>query len=143
MQTLPAIRAEVSLCLQVVDLLRYFSWAEPQLKAMKALQHVSDSPSPLCKVTMFHSHFTQSRPNCGLYQKANLKSHYTLICQITMLENLPGYETVLLLNPLWALTGKLRDCTHCKAQSWDFDPYDSDLAASPIVHHCRLKEAMP
>ena len=41
-----AIRAEVSLFLQVVDLLRYFSWAEPQLKAMKALQHVSDSPSP-------------------------------------------------------------------------------------------------
>lgn len=35
------IGAEVSLCLQVVDLLRYFSWAEPQLKAMKALQHVS------------------------------------------------------------------------------------------------------
>ena len=26
----------------VVDLLRYFSWAEPQLKAMKALQHVSN-----------------------------------------------------------------------------------------------------
>lgn len=65
-----AIRAEVSLFLQVVDLLRYFSWAEPQLKAMKALQHVSDSPSPACKVTMFHSpHFTQSRRNCGLYQK--------------------------------------------------------------------------
>lgn len=38
-----AMRAEGSLCLQVVDLLRYFSWAEPQLKAMKALQHVSDS----------------------------------------------------------------------------------------------------
>lgn len=44
-----AIRAEVSLCLQVVDLLRYFSWAEPQLKAMKALQHVSDSPSLYAK----------------------------------------------------------------------------------------------
>jgi len=29
--------------LQVVELLRYFSWAEPQLKAIKALQHVSSS----------------------------------------------------------------------------------------------------
>lgn len=27
--------------MQIVELLRYFSWAEPQLKAMKALQHVS------------------------------------------------------------------------------------------------------
>lgn len=27
--------------MQVVELLRYFSWAEPQLKAIKALQHVS------------------------------------------------------------------------------------------------------
>uniref|UniRef100_A0A2K6K767 Proline and serine rich 1 n=1 Tax=Rhinopithecus bieti TaxID=61621 RepID=A0A2K6K767_RHIBE len=27
---------------KVVDLLRYFSWAEPQLKAMKALQHVTE-----------------------------------------------------------------------------------------------------
>lgn len=42
-QTLSSELNEVTLCLQVVDLLRYFSWAEPQLKAMKALQHVSDS----------------------------------------------------------------------------------------------------
>ena len=35
------------LCFQVVDLLRYFSWAEPQLKAMKALQHVSNLFFPL------------------------------------------------------------------------------------------------
>ncbi|KAG8540521.1 hypothetical protein GDO81_019085 [Engystomops pustulosus] len=28
-------------CEQVVELLRYFSWSVPQLKAVKAMQHVS------------------------------------------------------------------------------------------------------
>lgn len=28
-------------CLQVTEILKYFSWAEPQIKAVKALQHVS------------------------------------------------------------------------------------------------------
>lgn len=42
--------------LQVTEILKYFSWAEPQIKAVKALQHVSVS---CFNVFMAYIYFTK------------------------------------------------------------------------------------
>lgn len=36
-----SVRFNTVLYPQVTEILKYFSWAEPQIKAVKALQHVS------------------------------------------------------------------------------------------------------
>ncbi|XP_004711288.1 proline and serine-rich protein 1 [Echinops telfairi] len=63
---------------QVVDLLRYFSWAEPQLKAMKALQH---------KMVAVHPAEVVNILNCFTFSKDKLVALELLASNIVDAQN--------------------------------------------------------
>ncbi|KAL1777999.1 hypothetical protein HispidOSU_018513 [Sigmodon hispidus] len=74
---------------QVVDLLRYFSWAEPQLKAMKALQH---------KMVAVHSAEVVSILSCFTFSKDKLAALELLASNIVDAQNSRPIEDLFRIN---------------------------------------------
>ncbi|XP_054576338.1 proline and serine-rich protein 1 isoform X2 [Eptesicus fuscus] len=74
---------------QVVELLRYFSWAEPQLKAMKALQHkmVAVHPAEVVKIL-----------NCFTFSKDKLFALELLASNIVDAQNSRPIEDLFRIN---------------------------------------------
>lgn len=83
------IRAKLLLCIQVVDLLRYFSWAEPQLKAMKALQH---------KMVVIHPAEVVSILNCLTFSRDKLVALELLASNIVDAQNSCPIEDLFRIN---------------------------------------------
>ncbi|KAB1267490.1 Proline and serine-rich protein 1 [Camelus dromedarius] len=77
------------LCFQVVDLLRYFSWAEPQLKAMKALQH---------KMVAVHPAEVVNILNCFTFSKDKLVALELLASNIVDAQNSRPIEDLFRVN---------------------------------------------
>ncbi|XP_069859016.1 proline and serine-rich protein 1 [Dipodomys merriami] len=74
---------------QVVDLLRYFSWAEPQLKAMKALQH---------KMVAVHPAEVVNILNCFTFSKDKLVALELLASNIVDAQNSRPIEDLFRIN---------------------------------------------
>uniref|UniRef100_A0A2I2Z7E2 Proline and serine rich 1 n=1 Tax=Gorilla gorilla gorilla TaxID=9595 RepID=A0A2I2Z7E2_GORGO len=74
---------------QVVDLLRYFSWAEPQLKAMKALQHKMVAVQPTEVVNIL---------NCFTFSKDKLVALELLASNIIDAQNSRPIEDLFRVN---------------------------------------------
>uniref|UniRef100_A0A2R9C6U5 Proline and serine rich 1 n=1 Tax=Pan paniscus TaxID=9597 RepID=A0A2R9C6U5_PANPA len=74
---------------QVVDLLRYFSWAEPQLKAMKALQHKMVAVQPTEVVNIL---------NCFTFSKDKLVALELLASNIIDAQNSRPIEDLFRIN---------------------------------------------
>ncbi|EHB17512.1 hypothetical protein GW7_14984 [Heterocephalus glaber] len=74
---------------QVVDLLRYFSWAEPQLKAMKALQH---------KMVAVHPAEVVNILNCFTFSKDKLVALELLASNIVDVQNSRPIEDLFRIN---------------------------------------------
>ncbi|CAO2613168.1 Proline and serine-rich protein 1 [Lemmus lemmus] len=74
---------------QVVDLLRYFSWAEPQLKAMKALQH---------KMVAVHPAEVVSILSCFTFSKDKLAALELLASNIVDAQNSRPIEDLFRIN---------------------------------------------
>ncbi|XP_020040120.2 proline and serine-rich protein 1 isoform X1 [Castor canadensis] len=74
---------------QVVDLLRYFSWAEPQLKAMKALQH---------KMVAVHPTEVVNILNCFTFSKDKLVALELLASNIVDAQNSRPIEDLFRIN---------------------------------------------
>uniref|UniRef100_A0A8C2VKY9 Proline and serine rich 1 n=1 Tax=Chinchilla lanigera TaxID=34839 RepID=A0A8C2VKY9_CHILA len=74
---------------QVVDLLRYFSWAEPQLKAMKALQH---------KMVAVHPAEVVNILNCFTFSKDKLIALELLASNIVDAQNSRPIEDLFRIN---------------------------------------------
>ncbi|OWK00644.1 hypothetical protein Celaphus_00016568, partial [Cervus elaphus hippelaphus] len=74
---------------QVVDLLRYFSWAEPQLKAMKALQH---------KMVAVHPGEVVNILNCFTFSKDKLVALELLASNIVDAQNSRPIEDLFRIN---------------------------------------------
>lgn len=74
---------------QVVDLLRYFSWAEPQLKAMKALQH---------KMVAVHPPEVVNILNCFTFSKDKLVALELLASNIIDAQNSRPIEDLFRIN---------------------------------------------
>ncbi|XP_016016855.2 proline and serine-rich protein 1 isoform X1 [Rousettus aegyptiacus] len=74
---------------QVVDLLRYFSWAEPQLKAMKALQHKMVAVRPAEVVNIL---------NCFTFSKDKLSALELLASNIVDAQNSRPIEDLFRIN---------------------------------------------
>ncbi|XP_026920531.2 proline and serine-rich protein 1 [Acinonyx jubatus] len=74
---------------QVVDLLRYFSWAEPQLKAMKALQH---------KMVAVHPAEVVHILNCFTFSKDKLVALELLASNIVDAQNSRPIEDLFRIN---------------------------------------------
>ncbi|KAM5310793.1 proline and serine-rich protein 1 isoform 2-T2 [Glossophaga mutica] len=74
---------------QVVDLLRYFSWAEPQLKAMKALQH---------KMVAVHPAEVVNILNCFTFSKDKLVALELLASNIVVAQNSHLIEDLFRIN---------------------------------------------
>nr|XP_010980722.2 proline and serine-rich protein 1 [Camelus dromedarius] len=74
---------------QVVDLLRYFSWAEPQLKAMKALQH---------KMVAVHPAEVVNILNCFTFSKDKLVALELLASNIVDAQNSRPIEDLFRVN---------------------------------------------
>ncbi|XP_008591322.1 PREDICTED: proline and serine-rich protein 1 isoform X2 [Galeopterus variegatus] len=74
---------------QVVDLLRYFSWAEPQLKAMKALQH---------KMVAVHPAEVVNILNCFTFSKDKLVALELLASNIVDAQNSRAIEDLFRIN---------------------------------------------
>nr|XP_045011345.1 proline and serine-rich protein 1 [Jaculus jaculus] len=74
---------------QVVELLRYFSWAEPQLKAMKALQH---------KVVAVHPAEVVSVLNCFTFSRDKLAALELLASNIVDAQNSRPIEDLFRIN---------------------------------------------
>uniref|UniRef100_A0A2R8MR77 Proline and serine rich 1 n=1 Tax=Callithrix jacchus TaxID=9483 RepID=A0A2R8MR77_CALJA len=74
---------------KVVDLLRYFSWAEPQLKAMKALQHKMVAVQPTEVVNIL---------NCFTFSKDKLVALELLASNIIDAQNSRPIEDLFRIN---------------------------------------------
>uniref|UniRef100_A0A8C5L292 DUF4476 domain-containing protein n=1 Tax=Jaculus jaculus TaxID=51337 RepID=A0A8C5L292_JACJA len=74
---------------KVVELLRYFSWAEPQLKAMKALQH---------KVVAVHPAEVVSVLNCFTFSRDKLAALELLASNIVDAQNSRPIEDLFRIN---------------------------------------------
>ncbi|XP_069323409.1 proline and serine-rich protein 1 isoform X2 [Eulemur rufifrons] len=74
---------------KVVDLLRYFSWAEPQLKAMKALQH---------KMVAVHPAEVVNILNCFTFSKDKLVALELLASNIVDAQNSRPIEDLFRIN---------------------------------------------
>ncbi|DAA24015.1 proline and serine-rich protein 1 isoform X2 [Bos indicus x Bos taurus] len=74
---------------KVVDLLRYFSWAEPQLKAMKALQH---------KMVAVHPGEVVNILNCFTFSKDKLVALELLASNIVDAQNSRPIEDLFRIN---------------------------------------------
>ncbi|EDL35244.1 RIKEN cDNA 2810046L04, isoform CRA_b [Mus musculus] len=74
---------------KVVDLLRYFSWAEPQLKAMKALQH---------KMVAVHPAEVVSILSCFTFSKDKLAALELLASNIVDAQNSRPIEDLFRIN---------------------------------------------
>ncbi|XP_040847420.1 proline and serine-rich protein 1 isoform X2 [Ochotona curzoniae] len=74
---------------KVVDLLRYFSWAEPQLKAMKALQH---------KMVAVHPPEVVNILNCFTFSKDKLVALELLASNIIDAQNSRPIEDLFRIN---------------------------------------------
>ncbi|KAM7110604.1 proline and serine-rich protein 1 isoform 1-T1 [Molossus nigricans] len=74
---------------QVVDLLRYFSWAEPQLKAMKALQH---------KMVAVHPAEVVNILSCFTFSKDKLTALELLASNIVDAQNSRPIEDLFRIN---------------------------------------------
>ncbi|XP_023607022.1 proline and serine-rich protein 1 isoform X1 [Myotis lucifugus] len=74
---------------QVVELLRYFSWAEPQLKAMKALQH---------KMVAVHPAEVVNILNCFTFSKDKLHALELLASNIVDAQNSRPIEDLFRIN---------------------------------------------
>lgn len=74
---------------QVIDLLRYFSWAEPQLKAMKALQHKMVAVQPAEVVNIL---------NCFTFSKDKLVALELLASNIVDVQNSRPIEDLFRIN---------------------------------------------
>uniref|UniRef100_A0A8C9EDB4 DUF4476 domain-containing protein n=1 Tax=Phocoena sinus TaxID=42100 RepID=A0A8C9EDB4_PHOSS len=82
-------KSKLVLCFQVVDLLRYFSWAEPQLKAMKALQH---------KMVAVHPAEVVNILNCFTFSKDKLVALELLASNIVDAQNSRPIEDLFRIN---------------------------------------------